>query len=367
MTLRTSTFNQPLVNVKNVKSIAIGVGREVGLAGGAGTLYFDDIRLYTPRCVLTRREADFAKFDYAPEASGGDCVINARELEVMTRDWLLTDTLVTGELLVQWALNDASGLIAADSSGKGRTGAISVGTTWVNDPQRGWCLDFNDGDFVLDNDAGAYMNGLRALTVCCWIKAIGIGTDLGFISFEPPSGSDHRDIRHDAAGSSFGGTNLFKCGIEATDGYQEYESASATQTTFWQHVALVWRQGDDIKLYLDGVMDQPQSGTNGPVQAARSGTTTGYTQLFVGKGSKDAAANASWNGLIDDVRVYNFVLTPAEIATVKAGGSLASRPLHYPTPSPAEIGGGEAQGSMVINFKDYAVLTDRWLEEELYP
>ena len=72
------------VNVANVKSIAIGIGNETGPAGGSGTLYFDDIRLYTPRCVLTRRSADFAPFDYV-----GDCRVDYRELERMADQWLL--------------------------------------------------------------------------------------------------------------------------------------------------------------------------------------------------------------------------------------------------------------------------------------
>jgi hypothetical protein len=352
------------VEINDVNSIAIGVGDEDATSGVAtGTLYFDDIRLYTPICVLTRRATDFAALDYVPAGNpAGDCVINARELEVMTRDWLMTDTLETSELLVQWAFNDASGLTAADSSGKGRTGAISAGTTWVNDPERGWCLDFNDGDFVLDSTASAYMNGLRAFTVSCWIKATTVGSDHGFIIFQTLSGNDERDIRYDAAGSETGGTSLIKCGITSTDGTHQYESASGVQTTFWQHVAMTWSAGNDLKLYINGAPD-----ATGPIDATRGGTLTGYTQLIVGKGGKDEAANAGWNGLIDDVRIYNFALTDAEIATVKAGGSVPSRPLHIPTPSPAEIGGDEAQGSMVINFKDYAVLTDRWLDEDFFP
>jgi hypothetical protein len=87
------------VYLTNVKSIAIGIGNEpTGPAGGSGTLYFDDIRLYTPRCVLTRRPADFAAFDYAPAGNpAGDCVIDYRELELMTQDWLLNDYNVTGD------------------------------------------------------------------------------------------------------------------------------------------------------------------------------------------------------------------------------------------------------------------------------
>jgi len=78
-------FNVPPtpVNIKNVKSIAIGIGTEGGPGGGSGTLYFDDIRLYTPRCVLARREADFAIVDYVQ-----DCVVDYKEFEIMAENWL---------------------------------------------------------------------------------------------------------------------------------------------------------------------------------------------------------------------------------------------------------------------------------------
>ena len=73
------------VNLTNVKSIAIGIGDDspTALPGGAGTLYFDDISLYAPRCILARREADFARVDYVQ-----DCVVDYKELEVMAVNWL---------------------------------------------------------------------------------------------------------------------------------------------------------------------------------------------------------------------------------------------------------------------------------------
>jgi len=79
-------FNVPPtpVNVKNVKSIAIGIGDEGPSPGGSGTLYFDDIRLYAPRCILARREADFAPVDYV-----SDCKVDYRELERMADQWLV--------------------------------------------------------------------------------------------------------------------------------------------------------------------------------------------------------------------------------------------------------------------------------------
>jgi hypothetical protein len=361
------------VEINDVNSIAIGVGDEDATSGVAtGTLYFDDIRLYTPICVLTRRATDFAALDYVPAGNpAGDCVINARELEVMTRDWLMTDTLETGELLVQWAFNEGAGVIASDNSGNGRVGDIndSNGLSWVNDPTRGWCLDFQGGDSVLDNDANTYLNGLRGLTIAVWVKNRELNpTDQGFIIFQNPTGNDDRDMRYDALGGNADpdGQSVIKCGVTTTSTVgqpiQQIESSEYAQTTNWQHLALTWSTGEQIKLYINGVLDTPTAN-----RAGTYGVTTGATTLIVGKGGKDNAVNRGWNGLIDDVRIYNFALTPAEIATVKAGGSVPSRPVHYPTLSPAEIGGDEAQGSMVINFEDYAVLVTRWLDEDLFP
>jgi len=356
------------VDASNVKSIAIGFGTEgATAAGGWGKVYFDEIALYAPRCILSRRSADFAKFDYAPESSGGDCLVNGLEVDVMMRDWLLTDAVVDGELLVQWAFDEGSGLVANDSSGKGHSGVID-GAFWVEDFERGWCLSFAQGSgaTVLDNDANSYLNGLRSITVSAWIKSTQTPSDSGFIIFHEPSDNDTRDIRYDSTGAGGGETNVIKCGVYTDDGSgqesQEYESASGVQTALWQHVALVWSSGTDLKLYIDGVLDEPSD-----LQATRGGTTVGYDLLMVGKGGKDQDPTSGWAGLIDDVRVYNFALTDAEVMTVKNGGAVPPRQVHYPPQSPAELYEGEPEGERVINFKDYAELADKMLDEELWP
>ncbi len=357
------------VDLTNLVSISIGFGNEDGSGDhGSGTVYFDEIRLYTPQCMPSRHPEEFAKLDFAP-VGAPDCVVNYKELDVMVNDWLLTDALETGELLLRWQFDDAAGTIASDSSGNGRHGDVNDvnGVSWVNDPERGWCLDFAGGDYVLDNDANTYLDGLRGLTVAVWVKNREVApTDQGFIIFQDPDGTDHRDLRYDAAGASTGGTSVIKCGATVgtppPETWQEYESTSGVQTTAWQHVAMTWSTGNDVKLYINGVAD-----TVGPIQATLVGTTIGYNRVLVGKGCKDAAADAGWNGLIDDVQIYNYALSASEIATVMGGGTIAPKPVHYPVPSAAEIYEGEALGSRVINFKDYAELMDGWLLEVKYP
>ena len=74
------------VNVASVNDIAIGFGDGTprGVQDENYIVYFDDIRLHAPRCILSRRSADFAKLDYA----GNDCVVDCEELKTMADEWL---------------------------------------------------------------------------------------------------------------------------------------------------------------------------------------------------------------------------------------------------------------------------------------
>ena|GEM_PF-1889537 len=87
--IELTQFSGAGVNLAAVKKMYIGVGdRDNPQPGGTGTLYFDDIRLYPPRCVpsLLKPAADFT----------GDCVVNYSDLVLMADEWLIKG----GELLV---------------------------------------------------------------------------------------------------------------------------------------------------------------------------------------------------------------------------------------------------------------------------
>ena len=78
------------VNLEDINSIAIIIGDLATAHTGNGFVYFDDIRLYTTRCVPSKRSAEFARVDYV----GDECVIDVEELEIMFNDWLESDSTV---------------------------------------------------------------------------------------------------------------------------------------------------------------------------------------------------------------------------------------------------------------------------------
>ncbi len=80
------------IDLADVNSIAIGMGnRNNTQPSGSGKMYFDDIRLYRPRCVpdeVTLSEADL----------NSDCLVDFRDLEIMTGDWLANDPALEADL-----------------------------------------------------------------------------------------------------------------------------------------------------------------------------------------------------------------------------------------------------------------------------
>ena len=84
-------FSNAGVNLKNIKKMYIGVGDRVNpQKGGTGSLYIDDIRLYTPRCIasLLKPAADIS----------GNCVVDYADLDIIANEWLDTGDTLTADL-----------------------------------------------------------------------------------------------------------------------------------------------------------------------------------------------------------------------------------------------------------------------------
>jgi len=213
----------------------------------------------------------------------------------------------TDGLLVQWSLNDDAGNTVTDTSGNSRDGTLS-GASWAAGRfDGGLSYGSNASHQVEDADAGSYLNGLSAISVSVWVNSNATNSDRGVLIASTPSGGDSTvAIRYDRSGASGGGSNVIKAAITSTGGGQQIESASNVQTTDWQHLVLTWESGGTLTLYIDGTATTPTFNSS-----ATSGTLTSNTTLLLGRGGKDA--NSSWNGLLDELRIYNRVLTQAEI------------------------------------------------------
>jgi len=333
------------VDVTSVKSIAIGLGNEGSATpGGAGTLYFDEIRLYTPRCVLDRRSADYALVDYAPENTGGDCIVNNLELEIMTRDWLQSDRNIdpvepnAAELVVWYKFEDD----ANDSSGNGING-VENGFPFYTAGKIGQAISLDGVDDFVDIDNANIVTG--NMTIALWMQPRNM-----------PYTTDYRSIFHNNnwnAGSIHGhlraNTSLFN--FEVHTG-KNISSTTAAVSDQWYHVvATIDFDNGEAKIYVDGVLENTT--TSG-------GTATPYLgPLNIGAWQE---GSRFFDGLMDDFRVYDYVLNENEVVAARGLGTI-----YVPVSSPANLSDDEPATQKKVNFLDYARLIMSWLEEQEWP
>ncbi len=126
----------------------------------------------------------------------------------------------------------------------------------------------------------------------------------------------------------------------------------------WTHFAGVRRDNDKIELFVDGV-------SKGTEPFVLPGPHSDQSSIGAERRSSTDIRNR-FDGLIDDVRVYSRALSAAEIAYL-ADESPGDGELYVPVPTVAEFYDAEPIKSRKINFKDYAVLVDSWLDEQLWP
>lgn len=130
-------------------------------------------------------------------------------------------------------------------------------------------------------------------------------------------------------------------------------SKDALPCNYWIHVAGTY-DGNNLTSYV-----------NGQVELADQ---IGSVALFADV--NDALTIAGrWKdtderfiGTVDDVRVYNKGLSDAEIAYLATEGTGL-----FVMQSPANLYDKEELGDRAVNFRDYAVLAENWLEKKLWP
>ena len=217
-------------------------------------------------------------------------------------------TQVQEGIIGHWNFDEAKGQFAFDSSGNGNYARLKGGTTFKNYSGKiGGALKPDDSSGVIVANGSELINGLKAFTIALWVKSDSVGTNSGLIYPDTRKGkSKIFSMSYNAKGPKDGKANVIAANITTIGGTQTYQSASNMQTEEWQHIALTWQSGGKLTLYINGVLDQPTFNSK-----ATEGEVTGVNRLLIG--SNRQSGKGSWKGLIDDVRLYNRVLSQEEI------------------------------------------------------
>ena len=242
--------------------------------------------------------------------------------------WLDTNAiaqLLTAPVpLLQLPFDESSGSTATDATGHGWNGILMNGPTWVAG-QSGNAVSLNGANQYVSLPAGVVAS-LNDFTIAAWVKLNALSTWSRIFDFG--SGTGNYMLLSPAA--SAGGLR-FAMTTAGGANEQRLNCTNHLSTGVWHHVAVTMGAGTGI-LYVDGL----PTATNGSfsVTPGRLGNTT---QNWIGR--SQYSADPYLNGLVDDFRIYNSALSPADVAS-----------LVTPLAAPAPFRGTNGDGRVVLNW-----------------
>jgi hypothetical protein len=205
----------------------------------------------------------------------------------------------SADLIAYWPLNGD----ALDVVGN-RHGTLVGGASFVNDTTRGMVLSVDgvDGHVEVPHDDDMVFSSADSYTIMAWIYLEALPGSWQTVMAKSRDQGTHYGIWITDSGEWMGG------------GWENRGSPAVTQV--WVHIAYVQdgAAGTGVT-YIDGAVDW----SGGP----RDGTGAG--DFWIGGAG---SVTEFLRGMIDEVRVYNHVLTEEEIQTVMLSGGEG-----YPFPS----------------------------------
>ncbi len=223
------------------------------------------------------------------EVQSGDSTVEGRT-------WGFT----TGGLVAWWKLDESDGNSVADASGHNHAGTLAGDARWQPSAGRlGGALALDgDGDFVDLGDNPAF-DCANEMTVTAWIKVNKF--DRRWQAIITKGDTAWRLARE-----------VGTAGVQFAVGYPEemrlVRGTMDVNDGEWHHVAGV-HDGQRQYLYVDGRLDGTAYGP-GRIH------TNDYP-VYIGENSQNRGRY--WNGLIDDVRLYNSALEHRQIKALAGG------------------------------------------------
>lgn len=229
-------------------------------------------------------------------------------------------------LVGYWKLDEGQGSFAADSSGFGNNGTVEGNAAWVQGLS-GFALSFDGsrrGRVVVPDSSS--LEPSSAVTVSAWVKSSGSPGTYRYIVAKGVTG---------CIASSYGLYTGFSGGLEfyVSSGHGTvYADSPDAGAKVWDgrwHFVVGTYDGTTVRLYVDGTQVGGGTAWGRPLEY----TLSDSNELFIGDVPGCSNENFGFRGTVEDVSVWDRVLSPAEITADAAGPQLTVPPPSSPPPS----------------------------------
>jgi len=299
-----STSNDPVLYIDNTLFVLTEVvvpsgtidsssGRSIQIGNNLATTrtsdgYMDDVRIYNR--ALSASEVSRLYKNTGPIVSKGPSEEG---------------------LVGHWTFEDGTGTIAGDYSGNGNDGTLQASMTeddWV-DGKLGTALDFDGSNDSVSVPTQPEFENLQQITVAGWFKTDSFsGNFHGLLDITGILRMYHRfdtnDVTIGTPGWSTPGT---------------WNTTANLSVGVWYHVAATYDYtqpvGTGSIVYING------SNANATAGVAEGGSFTPPASAPVTLGVANLSGNRYYDGVLDDFRIYNRILSAEEMLSLYENSS----------------------------------------------
>ncbi len=338
------------IDLTHIESISIGIELDTNQTSsyGHGEIYFDDIILYPSRCLSANR----------PEADlNGDCIVDYKDFSELAYNWLESGYKI---YQVQEPKNAPTFWYKFDNNladaGSKANGEFSEGDLDFVPGVYGQALNFNTPNTSVKVDSVFQIISqiTEGITIAFWQK----GNESPFkrnTLFCSEYYYEEKENKKDPAISinlgCWDGTGIYNwdCGTDLPydrrlSGKHRYKKEWAGQ---WNHWAFTKELETGIMhVFLNGVLINSRTDSSKIISP--------FDSFMIGSGWY-----GDYDGLMDDLRIYNYALSQPEIAYAATNGTgIFDLPLMTPS---------DLHPDNKIDFNDLMILANHWLGSSLIP
>lgn len=229
-----------------------------------------------------------------------------------------TDRVAGDQAVGEWFLNEGSGTAAYDGSGNNNNGILQNGPAWsVDTPSDKDYALFLDGlnDYLQVQDTSLLKYKGGNLTLAVWVKPSAAETG-GYIFSKPWNGSGQYNY-----GLYYQSSGKIGLSLMGTTGFAN-NNLPVVPKDKWTFIAVTLDSANNISVYIDGALKYSGSHTvsSWVPSAGDLNIPLAIGTLYPYGSSWSGNVSYSFNGLIDDPRVFAKALVAEQVGKLYASG-----------------------------------------------
>jgi autotransporter-associated beta strand protein len=248
----------------------------------------------------------------------GNTTINAGILQLAQ----VTSASVINTALASYTFDTVTGSVVANSGtgGTGLSGTLTAGATIVAGGRFGNALSVANGAYLNINSLGTSLSNTGNWTVSAWIKTATPGATL-LSKSNNGSWTTGNTIFYLGGGNS-AGTGSTPSAVRYAGGFDQTVSSAPSVTDNNWHLLTYVNNAGNYAIYVDGTAEALSDGNNGFGNADVGST------IRIGATTDSVASDGTvnFNGLLDNVQIYNQSLTAPQISALFLGTTTGALP-----------------------------------------